>query len=142
MVGGALRAAGLITLSLFIHAVAVAPLIKRETVDLRAAPGISHLISPPSIPPVSRYFQRMEAALSAPDWRGAFLIRFALRVIRRAAAAVETDCFQRGTFISLFLRKKNKIILNLFISAFKKEREPLSSMMFSFVVMLDTHLTF
>lgn len=103
------------------HGVTEAALIKREMVDLRAAPGISHLISPPSIPPVSPFFQSMEAAASAPDWRGEFLIKFALRVIRRAVAAVETGCFQRGAFY----QRLCFVFLNPFgvyyISVFKKE---------------------
>lgn len=94
-----------------------AALIKREMVDLRGAPGISHLISAPSSPSVSAYSRQMEAAAGAPDWRGEFLIKFALRVIRRAAAAEEF----------LYLSVKNRT-----------ERAKLSGpMMCSFVFMFD-----
>lgn len=103
------------------HGVTEAALIKREMVDLRAAPGISHLISPPSIPPVSPFFQSMEAAASAPDWRGEFLIKFALRVIRRAVAAVETGCFQRGAFYQRLCFVFLNPVGVYYISVFKKE---------------------
>lgn len=87
----------------------------------------------------------MEAAASAPDWRGEFLIKFALRVIRRAAAAVVPDGFQRGAFIRICLFYKKNIYFKLLYFSVKnrskKVEEQLGSMMSPLIFMLDTNLT-